>query len=197
MKTLKALPKEKLQKLVLAVIIALVAIGGALNFYVLKNSETLTAEKNRINKLAQDIDDLNRVMKAEVGSAILRDKMKVFVDAQKKRMVDGDFYSWIVREFALFAENQPVRMSSVRTGTITQHPQKANYRMYVTRFEAEGTYDQLGNFVSNLENAFPTGMIRTLSLVSLDPAKGQCRAAIELALLVRPAEPEGAEKKGT
>jgi hypothetical protein len=52
--------------------------------------------------------------------------------------------------------------------------------------EVEGTYDRIGQFISGLENEFPTGEFRRLELSASEPTVEQRRALLQLAFLIYP-----------
>jgi len=185
-KFLKSMPKDKLQKLVLTVIVSLIAIGAVVNFYVLKQIDQLSGKKEEVNNLNKKITEVQDEMKAEVGNTELREQIREFLRTQERRMVQGDAFSWIVREMALLAEEHPVRVASLNPiGKSTYEP-KPQYELYGVRLEVTGTYDQLGRFVSDLENSFPSGTIRALGMTVADVSKGECRINIDMTLLMRP-----------
>jgi hypothetical protein len=202
MKLLKSIPKEKLQKMILVAVICITVLGAVINFYVLRQFEQLTLKRRAITDLSTKIAASESSVRSEANNGALRDQMKDFVEAQQKRMVTGDPFSWAVREISLLAERHPVHIQGLSPGVKLPYPDKPQYSLFTIRLDAGGTYDQIGRFVCDLENSFPTGHIRSLTLSDADSGKGDCRAAIEMALLVSPQEtkPTGAasseSKKG-
>jgi Tfp pilus assembly protein PilO len=185
-KFLKSLPKEKLQQLILTVIIGLIGIGVVFNFYVLKQINELSASRAQVKTLITQISDAQKAAKIEAGNAALREQFRSFLNTQEERMVQGDSFSWLIREFALLSEKHPVRVAGLNPGTTTAHPTKPAYELYTTRFEVTGTFDDVGVFLRDLENSFPTCSIKSLGIVVADAARGECRANLDLTFLVRP-----------
>jgi hypothetical protein len=100
-------------------------------------------------------------------------------------MVAGDPFAWIVREISLLAEQHPkVHVLGMQPGSKGQHELNPGYNVFTTRIEVEAGYDELGVFLQDFENKFPTAEVRSLGIVPSDRA--QCRASLELAFLVRP-----------
>jgi Tfp pilus assembly protein PilO len=185
MNAVRAISKEKLQKIVLVGMIALTGISGVWMFYGSKQWAALKKQKEEVAKLQKDVDDAKQSAQAIMRTAPLRDKMQAFVDTQRATMVSGDPFAWVVREIELLAENQPVRDVAPRTGTVVRHPRKDRYECYVTHIEFVGSYHQIGAFVEKLENRFPEAEIRMLDIAASE-VPDKHRAALGLMLLVRP-----------
>ncbi|MEI6085030.1 MAG: hypothetical protein WCS70_12100 [Verrucomicrobiota bacterium] len=186
LKFLKSLSKEKLQKFILTVVICLIAIGAVVNFYVLKNVHELSVAKEAAGKLKTQIDEVETEQKGEAAKAALREQLRAFLGVQEQRLVQGDSFSWIVREMALLAEKHPVHVANVTPGSSAPSVLKPQYDLYSTRLEVTGAYDDLGRFVRDLENSFPTCAIRTLAMVVADATRNECRINLELTLLMQP-----------
>ena len=185
MNFLKSMPKEKLQKVALVAILSLISVGAVGNFYIRSHLTKLSAERDRVAKLRTQLDLAQSSVKTEAKNNEVRDQLHAFILAQREKTISGDPFSWIVREISLLAEKHPIRVVSLRPGTKLPNTIKSKYDMFATRLELEGTYDQLGAFIRELENNFATGQIRALEVTASDPTHAQCRAALELGLLVQ------------
>jgi hypothetical protein len=182
----KSIPKEKLQKIVLAVILTLIALGAMSNFWIRAQYAQWSSDRERIAKLQTEIDQFQAAALQESSNTELRDQMKAFVEAQQQRMVSGDPFSWVVREVSLLAEKHPIRVLGMRPGESRLSNQRSRYDVFSTRLELEGTYDQLGVFLRDLENSFSTSQVRSLEMSAPDPSKPVCRMTIDCAFLVLP-----------
>ena len=189
---LRRVPKDKLQKLVLVCIIVLCTVVAAVQFYVLKNWTAYRDTKSRIARLNEQIQEAERQVSQAAQNEAYRGQVKSFVETQQAAMVSGDAFAWVVREISLLAEQHPVHVLGLHPGDKPDSTGKAKYLTYSTRIEITGTYDQIGVFVRDLENKFPTGEIRTFRLGAAD-ANGQHQASLNLALLM---EPMQSAKKG-
>jgi Tfp pilus assembly protein PilO len=197
MKFLKSIPKEKLQKMILVAVIGMTILGAVINFYVLRQFEQLTLKRRAIAELVGKIEAYEANAKSEASNNAMREQMKNFVEAQQKRMVTGDPFSWAVREISLLGERHPVHIVGLSPGVKLPFPEKAQYSLFTVRLEANGTYDQLGKFVCDLENNFPTGHIQSLTVSDANSGKGDCHVAIDMALLMAPQETKAAGNPGT
>jgi Tfp pilus assembly protein PilO len=195
MKGLRALPKEKLQRIVLVGTMALIGMVMAWFLYGHKQWVALNVNRASIAKLKGDVAKAKESAQAMAQTVPLRGKMQAFVEAQRATMVSGDPFAWVVREIALLAGSQPVRDITMRPGGVLRHPRKDRYELYVTRIEFVGRYDQIGAFVQELENKFPEAEVRSLDIAGSDSAEAGHRAAIDLAFAVRPELPS--EKAAT
>lgn len=186
MKFLKSVPKDRLQKMVLTVIVTLIALGAMGNFWIGTQWSRWSSDRGRIAKLKADIEQFQAAAAQEASNTELRDQIKAFIDAQQQRMASGDPFSWVVREISLLAEKHPVRVISMRPGERRSGPPKARYDLFPTRLEVEGAYDQVGLFLRDFENTFATTQIRALEMSAPDATRPVCRVGIDCAFPVLP-----------
>ncbi len=196
---LKKMPKEKLQQVVFVCIVTLAAVAGGVEFYVLKNWTELAETKASITKLADQIREGEREARGAQQDVAHRAEVKSFVEAQQAAMVSGDPFAWVVREISLLAEQHPVRITALRPGIKSGTAGESKGSTYECGIDVSGTYDQIGAFVRDLENKFPTAEIPTLSLGGNADDKGQHGATLTITLRVLPPEPsrKGEAKKST
>ena len=170
MKFLKSLPKEKLQRLILAVVGSLIVIGCALNFYTLPKHAELAAKQAEFNKLNGEVQEAQNAVKDEVANTALRNTIQQFIANQDKHTIEGDPFSWVVRETSLLAEKHPVRVAGLIPGAVGSCPGNPAYEAYAAKFDVEGSFDEIGQFISAWENTFTTSSIQTLGMVLADAA---------------------------
>jgi Tfp pilus assembly protein PilO len=184
---LRRVPKDKLQKIVLVCIITLCTVVATTQFYVLKSWTAWRDTKSRITKLNEQIQDTEHKVKQAAQNEAYREQVRSFAETQQAGMVSGDPFAWVVREISLLAEKHPVHVLGLHPGDKPDSTGKTKYLTYNTRIEVTGTYDQIGVFIRDLENQFPTGEIRTFALGAVD-ANGQHQASLNLALLMQSAQ---------
>ena len=189
MKLGTGLSKEKLQKMTLTAILSAGAVATLGFFFVGRQYAEWTKAREEIAKLTTDIDQQEKNAKQAVMDTVQREKLQALVQTQRATMVDGDPLLWVAREITLFAEQQPVRVTSVQSGAKGHHSHRSRYETYSAKIELTGTYDQIGTFVRDLENKYPEAEIRSLDLVAGSPHH---RATIDLVLLI---QPEGLSNK--
>jgi hypothetical protein len=187
-RALRKLPKEKLQKIILVCVLTLITFVGVIEFYVLKNWADLTATKDQIAKLQDQIDQAERKERNAKQDVAYRAEVNSFVETQRAAMVSGDPFAWVVREISLLAEQHPVRITNLRPAG-KDWGGKSKSQTYTTHIDLSGTYDQIGLFVSDLENKFPTAEVQTLSVSGNADDKGQHGAQLEIVLRAQPVEP--------
>ena len=194
----RRLSKDKLQKIVFVCIATLCAIVGVVQFYALKNWTAFEDVKKRIAKLNDQIQQTEHESQQAAQDGAYRQQVKSFVETQQSAIITGDPFAWVVREISLLAEEHPVHVDGLRSGGKIESAGKSRCSMYTSRIELAGTYDQIGAFVQDLENKFPTCEIRSLVISSGAEDKGQHQAAADLTLRVLPEEPsKTAETKKT
>ena len=178
------LPKDKQQKIVLICIVTLISVVSVVEFYVLKNVSALADTKHQIAKLNDQIRQEQRKARQATQDVAYRADVKSFVETQRAAMVNGDPFAWVVREISLLAEQEPVRMVGLHPGGKIEV--KAGSPSYATRIEFSGTFDQIGVYIRDLENKFPTAEIQTFSVGGNPDDKGIHEAAVEILLHVQP-----------
>ena len=184
--SLRHLPKGKLQKVVLVGIVMLCAVMAVTQVYVVANLSALRDTKKRIAKLNDQIQQAERAAQQAVQDEAYRRQVKSFVETQQTAMITGDPFAWVVREISLLAEKHPVHMAGLRPGGRIESTDKSKSQTYTSRIEFTGTYDQIGAFICDLENKFPTSAVRTLSISGSAEDKGQHQAAVDLAMRIQP-----------
>jgi Tfp pilus assembly protein PilO len=185
---LKKLSKDKLQKLILISIVSLLAVAGAIQFYVLKNWRALDETRAQIAKLDDQIHQAERKARNAKQDVAYRAEVKSFVETQQAAMVSGDPFAWVVREISLLAEQHPVRINGLHPGAKGESTGPSKFPAYATRIEFSGTYDESGEFVRDLENRFPTAEIRSLSVAGNADDKGQHAVALDIVLPLQQAD---------
>lgn len=193
-KYLKGLPKDKLQKVVLIGIGTLVGVAVACQLYVGKQISSIMDSRTKTAELKQQIDEAEVAERQAAKNERARQEYLAFVDGQRSLMVTGDPFGWVVRELTLVAEQHPVRILGLRGGNGSVHPRAKNFSTYIATVEMESSYDQIGAFVRDLENKFPTGEVRSVEISGESDGGQKLHVVINLALLVRPLTP--AEKAG-
>jgi hypothetical protein len=183
---LRNLPKEKIQKLALIVIVTLMAVSAIIVVWIGETNTLLEKSKDKIAKLTPQIEDAERKEKAEAQNLELRRRLTAFVEAQRVSMGAGDLFSWSLREVSLFAENHPVKIASLRPGLRGSHPRESGYETYAVTAELRGEYDAIGHFLCDFENKFPTAQVRAITITSGDDMAGSRLAVVEFAFLLWP-----------
>ena len=192
----RTLPKDKLQKVILVGIVTLIALAAVGNFYIAPQISSMSKSKDKIAKLKHDIDGAEQEANQEAQNQQIHKQVTAFVQSQSTTMVSGDPFGWVVRQITLFAENHPVRVLAMRPGAIASSQIRSGYSIYTARVELEGGYDQVGEFVRDFENGYPTSQIRSLELTASGTRPADRRAVLELAFLVQPeSDSERSESK--
>ena len=109
--------------------------------------------------------------------------VKACVETQRAAMITGDPFAWVVRELSLLAEQEPVHVGGLHPAGKIEI--KSGGPSYSTRIDFSGTYDQIGAYVRDLENRFPTSEVQTLSVAGNHDDKGRHEATLEIALRVQ------------
>lgn len=186
------LPKEQLQKVILVALGALVGVALSYQFLWSRGWTRYTKAGSEIDRLTAAISETEHRQQTLTSTAGANQQMRSFVETQQAAMVSGDAFAWVVREISLLADEQPIRVVSLRPG-LEAGPAGADKSLavYAVRLEITGEYDAVGRFIRDLENRFPTAEIRSLELVANSTDDGH-QANLDFTIMVRPkpAKPE-------
>jgi hypothetical protein len=186
---LSKLPKDKLQKIVLTSIIGLIAVGGVVQFYVVKNWNGLQDAQSQIAKLNDQIRQAERKARDARLDVAHRAEVRSFVETQQASMVTGDPFAWVVREMSLLAQQEQVRVTALHPGGKAEASGNSKTPTYAMRLDLSGSYDEIGTFVRDLENKFPTAQVQSLAIAGKADDNSQHDATVDVTLRMRPAEP--------
>jgi hypothetical protein len=183
---LRNLPKEKLQQFILICILTLIAVVAIVFFWIDDLKIQWAKSKDKIAKLAPQIEDAERKEKAEAQNLELRRRLTAFVELQRTSMVTGDLFSWALREISLFAEHHSVKSAGLHPGLRAPYPRESGYETYFVTAELQGEFDDIGRFLCDFENKFPTAQVRAVNMTSGDGKTTGRMATVELAFLIWP-----------
>jgi hypothetical protein len=173
-----------MQKVVLVGVLSLVGIVLVWVVYIQKQIDIFRRSGRQIVTLQDQLNTFERETTQQARNEQLRKQIQDFIETQTTTMVNGDPFSWAVREISLFTESHPVRVVAMRPSGKVPHPRKPKFEVFNLRLEVEGTYDQLGTFLTDFENAFPTASIGSLDLFGGDSTSR--RMSLNLSFLVAP-----------
>jgi hypothetical protein len=182
----KSMPKDKLQKVVLAGIVAAIGVAAMYVFWISPELALLTESRNRIGKLEDELQQIQRRAKLETVNQPMLQQIQAFAEPLRERTVVGDPYMWVVLQMNQLTEQRPVRMPTPRPGARSAHPRVAGYEMLTTVLDVEGTYDAIGMLVRDFENLYPLGEVRSVEFGSLEATGSKRRATIEVRYLIWP-----------
>jgi Tfp pilus assembly protein PilO len=161
------LSKEKRKQLVLAVIttVAVVAgLYGTLIRYQQAGLERLTAEKVRVDselKQIKDTFDNGKQIKTEL--AVVSSGLQT----QEKEMASGDLYSSMIAFVTAFKKDYLVdipQFNSGGTATDVNLLPKFPYKQVTISIAGTAFFFDVGKFVADFENKFPSARILNLEL---------------------------------
>lgn len=182
---LRKLLKDKLQKVVLISIITLGATVGVVQLYLVGNWKTLVETKTRIATVNGQIRQAEDAARQAVKEEAYRDGVKSFVEAQQATMIAGDPFAWVVREISLLAEKHPIHIEGLHAGNKLELSGNSKCQPYSTRIDFVGNYDEIGEFVRDLETKFPMGEVRSLSVSASAEDQNRQQASVDLILRIR------------
>jgi Tfp pilus assembly protein PilO len=185
------LSKEKRNHLVLVIIVVLAVIAGLWFSLIRTQQEDLHAladkKKEDSNKLEQIGDTIKNSKKAELELASVSNQL-----AQAERdMPSGDLYLSLVNTIRKFKADYAVQINDFTpTGsdTAVNLLPRFPYRQVTVSVSGVAHYHDLGKFVADFENRFPTSRILNLELspasVTSADAKEKLAFKMEIVSLV-------------
>jgi Tfp pilus assembly protein PilO len=184
-KAIQQLPKEKKQQVLLTGVLCLVGVVVVANFFVLPQLSAMRDSTAKIEELRHKISTEETKARLEAGNAAARAGYEAFLEQQHKAMVSGDPFSWVVREMSLLAEGHAVKVVSLRPGALMEHGRVEKFQTYGTRIELTGSYDDVGAFVSAVENRFPTADVRSVSFQAGAVGSKTLHASMEVMFILK------------
>lgn len=186
MKWLEQMPKERLQKVVLIAIMSLIAVVLIVQFYVMANWSAYQKARTGNQQLMQKIDEAEQQSRQLAQNKELRERVTAYLATHRAGMIRDDPFAWVVREITLFAKHQPVTVTAVRPGGRGTLAGKTKFVTYAARLEVSGGYDELGQFIRDLENHFPTAEVRQLSVGAGADGRPPHQATLDVVFLIDP-----------
>ncbi len=194
---LSKLPKDKLQKVILASMLILGATIGVVELHVVPNWKTLVDTKTRIAALNDRMRQAEDAARQAVKEEAYRNQVRSFVETQHAAMITGDPFAWVVREISLLAEKHPIHIEGLHTGSKLELSGNSKYQPYSTRIDLVGSYDEIGMFIRDLETRFPVAEIRTLSISArAEDKSNRQQATVDLILRIQAEQASATNAEG-
>lgn len=170
---MKKLSKEKRNQVILSSVMVLAVIGGLWSFLIryqqsgLKDLETKRAASE--TKLARVLEIIKNSKEIDADLAIISNKLA----ALEEPMASGDLYSSTVTSIRKFKQNHNIDIPQFNSGgaeapfnMIPRFP----YKQVTLSIAGTAYYHDLGKFIADFENQFPSARVLNLELV---PASAQ------------------------
>jgi len=186
------LSKEKRTHLVLVILGILLTLAGIYYFLIREQQAGIAAleaqKADKIKKLIQIRDTFKNKKQLETDLAAATRSL----DERETQMASGDLYAWMVGTLRNF--KQPYQIDLPQIGSpvpgnlniLTKFP----YRQAATTIMGSAYYHDLGRFVADFENQFPSARVLNLSLApgSTDGARDQEKLTFKMDLvwLIKP-----------
>jgi Tfp pilus assembly protein PilO len=190
-------PKEKQEKLILAVLMSLAGVAGI--WFGLLEPEQASL-RNKAKLLAETQGKLSTVQR----ELRLTESYKVHLDAARRqiesmeaKMPTGDVYRWVIRSITSLQTNnvEIANMEPPRIGESSILP-KVPYKTALLSVNGTAHYHDFGRFLANLENSFPHMRLQRLELEPTQfgevttAGQEQLNFKLEILALVKPSAVE-------
>lgn len=158
--------KEKRNQVIVTVLVILIVLAGL--YYGL-----ISAQRDRLNRQLElkkrANDSLNTILETKRSSAKIEAELAEVSQALKAReehMASGDAYTWMIDFIRTFKKpyNVDIRQFTSKGESAMSMIPRYPYRQMTVSLMGSGYYQDIGRFVADFENAFPSSRITNVEL---------------------------------
>jgi Tfp pilus assembly protein PilO len=163
------LPKEKRDKMILVAICFTGVLAGLWYGPIRYQKAALVAKKDKIiqteNRVANSQRLVSQAAKHEAEYLAASARLKTLEEA----MVTGDMYSWIIRTINRLQTPYKIEIPNFSPPAVGELKSLSRFPYQAATFAIRGTgyYHELGKFVADFENSFPTVTVQNLDIEPL------------------------------
>jgi hypothetical protein len=190
---MKKLSKEKRNQVILSSVMVLAVIGGLWSFLIRFQQSGLrdlaakkTASETKLSRVLEIIQNSKQI---EIDFGVVSNKLATL----EAPMASGDLYSSMVTSMRKFKQNYSIDIPQLNSGgpevplnVLPRFP----YKQVTLTIAGTGYYHELGRFISDFENEFPSSRIMNLELspasVQNPDEKEKLAFRMEVVSLVKP-----------
>jgi len=190
-------PKEKREKLILAVVITMAVTAGVWLGLIEPQQTGLRLKAKLLSETQGKLAAVHRELRlTEIFKAHLNSARRD-IEGMEAKMASGDVYRWAIRSVHSLQTNnvEIANLEPPRLGDSTILP-KVPYKAAVMSVNGTAYYHDFGKFLANLENSFPHMRLQRLELEPTQfgeataPGQEQLTFKLELLALVKPSATE-------
>jgi Tfp pilus assembly protein PilO len=158
-------PKEKREKLTLAVLMSMAGVAG-IWFGLLEPEQT--SLRNKAKLLAETkgkLSTVQRELRLTESYKVHLDSARRQIESMEAKMPTGDVYRWAIRSITSLQTNnvEIANLEPPRIGESSILP-KVPYKTALLSVNGTAHYHDFGKFLANLENNFPHMRVQRLEL---------------------------------
>lgn len=194
------LEKDKLQKMI--VIGASTIMISALYYNLVIDmiqAKSISELKTKINELQARLDKAKQIEKRWKQFSTSSSEDDSFLDTQEAKLMKGDHVAWLWSEMSDFGEKQKMNRLAVvpEAPSANGVPENDSYTASGASLNLNCGYHKLGEFVQNLENAYPTLQLQHIEILGgSGPSPDSHSARLQFQLLaMREEKAKEAEKE--
>ena len=185
---MKRLSKEKRNHLVLAVLVSLITVSVlyfVLIGYQQENLELLVTQKESTDK------SLNQISDTRKNSVQIEADLVTFSETlrkEEKEMASDDLYVWMLtamRNFNKAEYSIDIKTTSSKGATEVNLLPKFPYKQFTISIAGSGYFHDIGKFIADYENKFPTSRVMNLDLFP-EGSDEKLRFTLDITSLIRP-----------
>jgi hypothetical protein len=164
--SMKSLPKEKRNSLILVGFLTIGIIAGLWFFLIEMQFSKLKDVSDRIIAAQTRQETMQRAIKnaVQIESDLHTESKRLA--SYENDMGSGDLYLWQINMIKNFKGDRPVEIPELLAGALTDCTllPKFPYRQVIVTVGGSGYYHEIGKFVSDFENTYPFMRIVNLQM---------------------------------
>jgi hypothetical protein len=158
-------PKEKQEKLILAVLMSMAGVAG-IWFGLLEPEQASLRNKAKLLAETQGkLSTVQRELRLTASYKVYLDSARRQIENMEAKMPTGDVYRWAIRSITSLQTNnvEIANLEPPRLGESSILP-KVPYKTALMSVNGTAHYHDFGRFLANLENSFPHMRLQRLEL---------------------------------
>ena len=159
------LPKEKRDKLILAVMGSVAGVVGIWFGLIESQQAGLRSKAKLLAETQGKLQTVQRELRLTEGFKATLDSIQRQIQGMEAKMPTGDVYRWAIRSITSLQSNnvEIANLEPPRIGESTILP-KVPYKTALLYVNGTAHYHDFGRFLANLENSFPHMRLQRLEL---------------------------------
>ena len=159
------LPKEKRDKLILAVMGSVAGVVGIWFGLIESQQAGLRSKSKLLAETQGKLQNVQRELRLTEGFKATLDSIQRQIQGMEAKMPTGDVYRWAIRSITSLQTNnvEIANLEPPRIGESTILP-KVPYKTALLYVNGTAHYHDFGRFLANLENSFPHMRLQRLEL---------------------------------
>jgi len=162
---MSSLPKDKREKLILAVLMSLTGIVGIWYGLLEPQRSWLHAKTKLLSETQGKLTAVQRELRLMASFNSYLDSARQQIENMEAKMPSGDVYRWAIRSMASLQTNK-VDIANLEPPRLAESSilPKVPYKTAILSVNGTAHYHDFGRFLADMENSFPHMRLQRLEL---------------------------------